>query len=289
MNSPAFQFYAADYLADVNVQLMTLEEEGCYIRLLSFCWREGSIPSDEALLSRLSKGASTTVVRVVAKCFNQHPEDASRLIHPRLEQEREKQRIWREKSVEGGRKSAEKRQQKQSKSKGGSTNPATVVQPNPLNTISSSSSSSSSSKERINTFAVKVPNAGENPMDDAIEFLEEKAKLWFRMRSGTQIVNGDARAIRASAKRNVPRAELEILDWWFGLPEGDCLKKYGTGRRQAIGSLFNNLEAEIEKAKRAKSKGSGGYSDPYGSGPPRDDLPYHPECDEDIFALPHNE
>jgi hypothetical protein len=46
---------------------------------------------------------------VVQGRFNQHPTDADRLVHPRLEKEREKQKIWREKSVEGGIKSGETR------------------------------------------------------------------------------------------------------------------------------------------------------------------------------------
>lgn len=88
---------------------MSLEEEGCYIRLLSFCWLQGSIPADDATLSRLCKGASTTVVQLVKGCFIQHPEDASKLIHSRLEKERQKQADWRRKSSEGGKKSAARR------------------------------------------------------------------------------------------------------------------------------------------------------------------------------------
>lgn len=106
---PAFQFYAADYLADENVALMSLEEEGAYIRAMAYCWREGSIPADPARLSPLLKGARMEVVRVVKGCFKQSPTDASRLIHPRLDFEREKQREWREKSRLGGKKSGESR------------------------------------------------------------------------------------------------------------------------------------------------------------------------------------
>ncbi len=107
--SPCFQFYAAEYLADENVALMTLEEEGAYIRALAYCWREGSIPADDDKLSRLLKGASTTVLRVVEGCFNQSPTEDDRLVHGRLEKEREKQRVWREKSAHGGKKSGESR------------------------------------------------------------------------------------------------------------------------------------------------------------------------------------
>jgi uncharacterized protein YdaU (DUF1376 family) len=107
--SPCFQFYAAEYLADENVALMTLEEEGAYIRALAYCWREGSIPADPARLSLLLKGASNQTVRVVQERFNQHPTMIDRLVHQRLEQEREKQRAWREKSAEGGKKSGKVR------------------------------------------------------------------------------------------------------------------------------------------------------------------------------------
>lgn len=136
--SPAFQFYAAEYLADEDVQLMSLEEEGCYIRLLAYCWREGSIPSDLDKLSRLCKGASTTAVRVVTGCFKQDATDSTRLLHKRLEVEREKQRQWREKSSRGGLKSAEVRANKESPTVEPPLQPP--LQPN-SNTASSSSSS----------------------------------------------------------------------------------------------------------------------------------------------------
>lgn len=106
---PAFQFYAADYLADEHVQLMSLEEEGIYVRLMSYCWREGSISNDPEILSRLCKGGSTTAIRVVLARFQPHPTAEGRLVHSRLEGEREKQAKWRQKSAEGGRKSVESR------------------------------------------------------------------------------------------------------------------------------------------------------------------------------------
>lgn len=138
-NSPAFQFYAAEYLADENVQLMSLEEEGCYIRLMAFCWREGSIPSDLEKLSRLCKGASTTVLGVVAQCFEVSPSSSSRLVHKRLEAERKKQAEWREKSSMGGKKGAE-------------TKRLRVVEPTLQPNGYSSSSSSSSLKAPIREY-----------------------------------------------------------------------------------------------------------------------------------------
>lgn len=149
MKPPAFQFYAAEYLADEHVQLMSLEEEGAYIRLLAFCWREGSIPSDLSALSRLCKGASTTVLAEVVKRFKPNTNDA-RLVHPRLETERLKQSQWREKSAQGGRASAHKRKQRKNVTaeQGGATKPqAERLKQKPTLQSSSSVSSSTSSSE----------------------------------------------------------------------------------------------------------------------------------------------
>jgi len=93
--APAFQFYAADWLADQSVSMMTLEEEGAYIRAMCYCWREGSIPADDDKLSRLLKGASISVLDTVRNCF-EISSVPSRLIHTRLETEREKQKEFAE-------------------------------------------------------------------------------------------------------------------------------------------------------------------------------------------------
>lgn len=144
---PAFQFYPADYLGSQRVALMSLEEEGAYIRLLCYCWQHGSIPSNPDQIARLiGKGASTTLATTVATMFKPHHENGSLLVHERLEQEILKQNEWARKSAEGGKKSAEMRKLL----KGGSTTVARVVEdclPNGINqkaTLQSSSSSSSS-------------------------------------------------------------------------------------------------------------------------------------------------
>lgn len=93
--SPAFQFYPTDYLADSNVALMTLEQEGAYIRLLSYCWTDGDIPFDMAALGRLCKTTSEHMEQLwegLKNCFVFSKRDSTKLIHPRLEEERKKQR-----------------------------------------------------------------------------------------------------------------------------------------------------------------------------------------------------
>ena len=108
MKSPAFQFYPTDYLASQRVQMMTLEEEGAYVRLLCYCWSSGSIPADPERCARLAgKGCSVETATVVQRSFNEHPTDGQRLVHDRLEIERENQRIRREQASSAGKKSAE--------------------------------------------------------------------------------------------------------------------------------------------------------------------------------------
>lgn len=126
MKSPAFQFYPTDWIGSQRVQMMTLEEEGAYIRLLASCWQHGSIPSDPVMAARIiGKGASTTLATTVLTMFLPSSEEG-RMVHDRLEEERSKQREWREKSSAGGKKSAALR----AKSKGGSRVVEKCLQPN---------------------------------------------------------------------------------------------------------------------------------------------------------------
>jgi uncharacterized protein YdaU (DUF1376 family) len=107
---PAFQFYPQDYLASTRVAEMTLEEEGVYIRLLCYCWASGSIPADPERCAKLAgKGCSVATATVVQRSFNEHPTDPQRLVHDRLEIERENQRTRREQASSAGKKSAERR------------------------------------------------------------------------------------------------------------------------------------------------------------------------------------
>ena len=107
---PAFQFYPGDWLGSQRVSLLTLEEEGAYLRLLASCWQHGSIPSAPDMIARLiGKGSSTNLATTLATMFQPHPFNPALLVHDRLEKEREKQDAWSEKCREGGRKSAEMR------------------------------------------------------------------------------------------------------------------------------------------------------------------------------------
>lgn len=120
--SPAFQFYPADWLGSQRVSLMSLEEEGAYIRLLSYCWQHGSVPADPDAAARLiGKGASPVLASKVLTMFQPPLENGSPfgavLVHERLQAEKEKQVAWKTKSSEGGKKSAEKRKKQQDSEK----------------------------------------------------------------------------------------------------------------------------------------------------------------------------
>jgi len=144
--SPAFQFYPTTYLGAEKVGIMTLEEEGAYIRALCYCWTNETIPSDTELLARLiGKGCSNQTAAVVKGCFVQDA-DSTRLRHERLDEEREKQKLWSMKSSEAGKKSGKSRKEKylnqiHSRLNGGSD----LVEPN-TNSLSLSSSLSTSNK-----------------------------------------------------------------------------------------------------------------------------------------------
>lgn len=142
--APAFQFYAADWLADENVRLLSLEETGAYIDAIALCWREGSIPSCPEKLARLiGKGCSTYVATVVQRLFNVRSNDGERLQHKRLEIERSKQIQRRDQQSNAGKMSAKSRskpKQKQELERNEHTfnGRSTHVQ-HPLNSSSSSS------------------------------------------------------------------------------------------------------------------------------------------------------
>jgi uncharacterized protein YdaU (DUF1376 family) len=89
--SPAFQFFAADFLADENVALMSTFEIGTYVLLLLFAWREGSIPANEndrAKLCRSPVHHHRKAWERVKRCWQTDPENPDRLINSRLERER---------------------------------------------------------------------------------------------------------------------------------------------------------------------------------------------------------
>lgn len=154
-NSPAFQFYPADFLADEHVALMSLAARGAYITLLCYCWREGSIPAETDKLARLCGVDSNAMAELMAElspCFSSAIGEPSRLINLRLYEEKEKQENHRKERALAGQKGAEKRWKRRRKSietkVGAAEDSLANVLPMAKNGSSSSSSSSSSNNNK---------------------------------------------------------------------------------------------------------------------------------------------
>jgi uncharacterized protein YdaU (DUF1376 family) len=86
---PWFKFYPADYIGSERTVLMTLEEEGAYIRLLSYCWIHGSIPADPIQIAALiGKNCTPALAVSVAQAFQVDARNEDRMVHARLNSER---------------------------------------------------------------------------------------------------------------------------------------------------------------------------------------------------------
>jgi uncharacterized protein YdaU (DUF1376 family) len=179
---PSFQFYPSDYLIDEKVTLLTLEQEGIYIRALSFCWREGSIPAcPKKLAFMIGKGCTEEMARLVQGCFKVG-DDQERLVHPRLQAEVQKQNEFYSKCSSAGRRSAKKRQESArilaaSKLNVGCDLVETTFEAKSNSSSSSSSASSTSSIINTNTDT-KVELTGKNDSipDEASVTLTSKIK-----------------------------------------------------------------------------------------------------------------
>lgn len=105
---PAFQLYPRVHLTDIRVVGMTAEEEGHYIRLQCFYWEEGSLPSsDDGLRALLKDGARLVqpTLRKLRECFQQNPEDPSKLCHSELDFQRNSFIKFQKKCSDAGKKS----------------------------------------------------------------------------------------------------------------------------------------------------------------------------------------
>lgn len=175
MKPPAFQFYPADWLSSQRVQMMTLEEEGAYIRLLCYCWSHGSIPSDPIKIARLlGKNVSTDVVTTVQRMFTVRSNDESTMGHERLDLEKQRQEARKAQAADAGRKSAENRKNgtKSQRDGNGRSNGRSNSVPTDVPTDdevcverkSNPSSSSSTSGEEEDKKETLPPAVGEAPV-----------------------------------------------------------------------------------------------------------------------------
>lgn len=190
--APAFQFYPKDFLSDERVRLMSLAERGAYITLICQCWSEGTIPADVAKMAKVIGTPEAPFRKLwpaIATCFKPATNDATRLVHPRLERELKKQRAFRRRQADNGR-------------KGG--RPPHVGKPNPNPSLSTRANQSPSSdlvlsgsesgsqthvSERVRAFPPREKGPSE-VSDDIAEragrFCERYAELYAKHRKGAR-------------------------------------------------------------------------------------------------------
>ena len=91
--SPAFQFYARDFIASPKVDRMAMTERGAYITLLARCWLDNGLPTDLKELAYFCRMKPSQFERMwkagkIGQCFH---ERAGKLHNERLDIERKKQ------------------------------------------------------------------------------------------------------------------------------------------------------------------------------------------------------
>lgn len=103
--SPAFQFYPRDFLADARVAVMSCCEVGAYIRLICYCWLEGSLPTEKTKLAKLAgctEEEFQSYWETLKPCFTL-TDDRKSYEHKRLMEERQKQIARREQASEAAK------------------------------------------------------------------------------------------------------------------------------------------------------------------------------------------
>jgi len=234
MNSPAFQFYPADWLADEAIQTLSIPAEGLYIRLVCYCWREGSIPADRVAIGRLCKGYDGVAIDEVLPLFKPSSDSPGRLINPRLEAERVRQVERKMIAQESGTKGATSRW-------GGHGNPNRVRNMVAMATPIGLDSSSSSSSSSINTPI--VPKGTEWNPDE----FQVRLGALFRRRPETPWSEKERKAYKAAA---VQEGDLELVERYYSASIAQAFDY----RRRDLCTLLNNFPGEVDRARNFKPK-----------------------------------
>jgi len=96
---PAFQFYPDDFIG--GTAHFTAEEVGAYILLLCYQWDNGFVPNDDDMIRRIARITQAFHLGFVKQKFKVGEDGLLR--NERMEREREKQRLYREKQRENGK------------------------------------------------------------------------------------------------------------------------------------------------------------------------------------------
>jgi len=112
--SPAFQFYAGDWISDPNRMKLSLEEQGAYVLLYCHCWRGYKIPFDYEVMSRMLNCRTEKIEKIYPKIKHLFEEKKDKdgttyLYCIQAEEERKEQAKNRRKRSIAGKLGAKKR------------------------------------------------------------------------------------------------------------------------------------------------------------------------------------
>jgi uncharacterized protein YdaU (DUF1376 family) len=112
--SPAFQFYAGDWISDPNRMKLSLEEQGAYVLLYCHCWRGYKIPFDYEVMSRMLNCRTEKIEKIYPKIKDLFEEKKDKdgityLYCIQAEEERKEQAKNRRKRSVAGKLGAKKR------------------------------------------------------------------------------------------------------------------------------------------------------------------------------------
>ena len=113
-NPPAFQFYSSNYMSAIQYRTMSLSERGLLMSMLCECWVNSYVPSDISKLAKIlgysndevSQSLSTNVMHFFFK-------DNEKIICPELIAYRNKLDERQRLQIEGGKKGALRKKEKE--------------------------------------------------------------------------------------------------------------------------------------------------------------------------------
>jgi len=163
--TPAFQLYPKDLLADPNVEQMTNEQLGMYLRLMCWEWINGGLPLDDEAIKRLARaGDNWSSERcLLLQCFKK---TETEYFHPRLKKEREKQRKFRKQRAEAGSRGGKATKRKRLEQETGEQQESSEKAASAAADLAAKSTFAVCSlplKETTNRKSIDTPSEGQDP------------------------------------------------------------------------------------------------------------------------------
>ena len=196
--APAFQFYPKDFLGSSSVGRMSLEAIGAYTLLLCYAWLDKGLPTETEELARLARLPHRQFLKMwsgpLGKCFTQR---SGKLVNDRQEDERRKQKEFRDKQAKNGEQGG---RPKKSKPDVTQNNPGLSSGLQEHEPRKSSSSPISDLQSPTSVRTRPAPLTARRRLDAFVEL----GRVWVPQRIHTDFV----------AERNHPDAEGELLAWY---------------------------------------------------------------------------